>query len=109
VETYVRQSRLLEKGLEGRHAEVMEVQGFAALYLYTEDKAVILPEVPDLESFGFLGRLVGFERLDGPPRELYAAAPTILRRGKGRAGPRLGLGAPDVQGSSVKVHILLET
>ena len=49
-----------------------------------EDEPVIVPQIPELEPFGVLCRLVGFERLYSPPREPYAASLAVLGRGEGR-------------------------
>ena len=71
VETYIRQSCLFEERLERGRGDVAEVQGLAGRG--AEDEAVVLPQVPELEPFGVLRRLVGLKRLYGPPREPYAA------------------------------------
>jgi hypothetical protein len=62
VEADVRWSAL-EKRLEGGHAEVVDVQGIAAVG--AEDETGVLPEVADPESLGVLSRLAGLEDLDG--------------------------------------------
>ena len=84
VEPYVRQARLFEKRLKGGCAEIVEVQRFTAHG--AEDEVVVLPQVADPKALRVLGRFVGLEGLDGPPREPYASPLAVLGRGEGRAG-----------------------
>jgi hypothetical protein len=63
VKAHVQEPHALEERLERRGAEVVEVEGFAAVD--AEDEPVFLPEIPDPEALGVLGNLVSFQRLDG--------------------------------------------
>src|SRR5919202_5521574 len=103
MEPNVRQPRLFEKRLERARGKVAEVQGLAGSC--GEDEVIVFPEASCLEPFDILGRPVGLERFDGPPREFYAAALPILWGGEGRAGPSLGSGAPYTQGRCIRVYV----
>lgn len=92
-----------EERLERGRGDITEVQRLAGRD--AEDEVVVLPQVAELEPLGVLGCFMGLERIDGPPREPYAAALAVLRRREGRAALGLGSSAPYTQGTGIEIDI----